>query len=276
VNITFIGGGNMAQAIIGGLLAKGQSAKDIRVVEINADTLERVKRKFDVVIFSETQSNAIEGAEIIVLAVKPQQVPGVAAQLQPLLNEQIVLSLAAGIRLTDLMRWLGQKCTLVRAMPNMPALIGRGVTGLIHYSFPPKNILNQNQIEMIENITNTVGVSVWVKDENEMNAVTAVSGSGPAYVFLFMEAIEQAAQELGISAENAHQIVLETFAGAAALAAADAAPLAALRERVTSKGGTTEAALASMVRDQVKAAIMRAVKAAYERARELGAELGKQ
>jgi len=279
VIVTFIGGGNMAQAIIGGLLLfKNQLAKDIRVVEIDADTLGQVKIKFGDIVFSKTQSEAIKGADVIVLAVKPQQLFEVVTHLQPL-PEQIVLSLAAGIKLTDLMRWLfgkksGQDCTLVRAMPNMPAFVGESITGL--YSFPPKNMLAQNQIGMIESIVMAIGKVVWVNSDDEMNAVTAISGSGPAYVFLFMEAIEQAAAELRLPKDIAHMLVLQTFVGASKLAAGSSGPLAALRERVTSKGGTTEAALKSMATDQVKEAINRAVKAAHKRARELGDELGKQ
>jgi pyrroline-5-carboxylate reductase len=278
VNITFIGGGHMAQAIIGGLLAKGQSPKDVRVVEINADTLEQVKLKFGVMVFSETQSKAIEGADVIILAVKPQQVFEVAARLQPL-PKQIVISLAAGIKLTDLMQRMfgkggGQNYTLVRAMPNTPALIGEGITGL--YSFPPKKMLSLNKTEMIERIVGAIGKYVWVNNDDEMNAVTAISGSGPAYVFLFMEAIEQAAAELKLPRDAARELVLQTFIGTSKLAAESPDSLAALRERVTSKGGTTEAALKSMAKDQVKETIIRAVKAAHERARELGEEFGKQ
>jgi len=246
------------------------------VVEINAATRRRLDEKFGVVVFEKIAPEAIEHSQIIVLAVKPQQIFDVARQLRSWVDGKIVLSIAAGIRLTDVAKQLGMKCTLVRAMPNLPALIGNGITGLTYYSFPPKSVLSQEKIRTIESITNAVGVSVWVKDENEMNAVTAVSGSGPAYVFLFMEALEQAAAELKLPKNIAHELVLQTFIGASRLAAQSADPLAALRERVTSKGGTTEAALASMARDQVREAIVRAVKAACERARQLGAELGKQ
>lgn len=275
MNITFIGGGNMASALIGGLLAKGQSAKDIRVVEINSATQKHLEKQFGIVCFSASQKEALEGAQVVVLAVKPQHIRQVAVQLNPLLSGQIVLSIAAGIRLNDLARWLGTHCTLVRAMPNTPALIGKGITGLAYYSFPPKNVLGQDQIRTIENITNAVGKSVWVRDENEINAITAVSGSGPAYVFYFIEALEQAAQELGLPTETAHQLALSTFTGAAELVAQSTDAVATLRERVTSKGGTTEAALASMTKDQVKEAIIKAVKVANERSRKLGEELGK-
>ena len=275
MNIMFIGGGNMASAIIGGLIAKGLSKKDIRVIEINSATREQLNRRFGVACFSTVEKEATEGAQVIVLAVKPQHMRQVAVQLNPLLNGQIVLSIAAGIRLTDLARWLGSQCTLVRAMPNTPALIGKGITGLVYYSFPPKSILSQDQVTTIESISNAVGKSIWVSDENEMNAITAVSGSGPAYVFYFIEALEQAAQELNLPVETAHQLALSTFVGAAELAARSSDAISKLRENVTSKGGTTEAALKSMAKDRVKEAIIRAVKAANERGRELGEELGK-
>ena len=273
MNITFIGGGNMAQAIIGGLLAKGQPAKDIRVVEINPGTQKQLEKRFGVVCFSAGEKAAVADAKMVVLAVKPQHMRQVTVQLAPLLTGQIVLSIAAGIRLTDLSRWLRTQCTLVRAMPNSPALIGKGITGLI--SFPPKNMLREDQIKTIESITNAVGKSVWVKDEDEMNAVTAVSGSGPAYVFYFIEALEQAAQKLGLPIETAHQLALSTFLGASELATQSTDAIAKLRENVTSKGGTTEAALRSMANDRVKEAIIQAAEAAMNRARELGDELGK-
>lgn len=274
MNITFIGGGNMASAIIGGLLAHGQSADDIRVVEIDPAVQEHLNRRFGVACFSASGKAALEGARVVVLAVKPQQVPQAAAQLRPLLAGQLVLSIAAGIRLVDLARWLGANCTLVRAMPNTPALIGKGITGLVDFSVPPQGILSQDDIQLVENITNAFGKSVWVKDEDEINAVTAVSGSGPAYVFYFIEALEQAARELGLPADTAHQLALSTFAGTAELAAQSTDSIAVLRGRVTSKGGTTEAALRCMAEDHVKEAIIRAVKAANARGRELGEELG--
>lgn len=275
MHITFIGGGNMAQAIIGGLITNGQSATAIRVVEIKPETRKHLEKQFGVECFSTGEKAALENAQVVVLAVKPQHMRQVALQIGPLLTGQIVLSIAAGIQLKKLMRWLGAPaCTLVRAMPNTPALIGRGITGLIYYSVPSKSVLGQDQIRTIEGITNSVGKSVWVGDEKEMDAVTAVSGSGPAYVFYFMEAIEQAAKELGLSAGIAHQLALSTFTGAAELAAQSTDAVSALRERVTSKGGTTEAALKSMAADHVKEAIVRAVKAAHARSRELGEEVG--
>jgi pyrroline-5-carboxylate reductase len=280
MNITFIGGGNMASAIIGGLRAARNSAlaqSQIRVVEIDAGARERLAERFRAVCFEEAESTALEKSDVVVLAVKPQQMRSVAVQLGPLLRGQIVLTIAAGIRLKDLMRWLGtQNCVLVRAMPNTPALVGAGVTGLAFYSFPPKQVLTAQEQQSIEAIMGAVGSVLWVRGEEDMDAVTAVSGSGPAYVFYFIEALEQAAIELGLRPETAHRLALETFSGAARLALASADPVPTLRERVTSKGGTTERALKSMESERVKEAIVRAVHAAAERSRELGDELGRE
>jgi pyrroline-5-carboxylate reductase len=176
------------------------------------------------------------------------------------------------VRLADLSRWLKGHARLVRAMPNTPALIGAGVTGL--YAFSKE--VGSEQREQAETILGAVGTTVWITDESQMDAVTAVSGSGPAYVFYFIEALEDAANELGLPPAVAHRLALDTFTGAAKLAASSPDPVAVLRERVTSKGGTTERALASMAKDEVKAAIMRAIRAANDRGRELGDELGKE
>jgi pyrroline-5-carboxylate reductase len=275
MNVTFIGGGNMASAMIGGLLKRGWKAGAIRVVEVAAPARARLARAFRVKTFQALDAAAVK-AECIVLAVKPQQVREVAVGLGPLLSRQVVLSIAAGIRLEDLARWLGSRnCVLVRAMPNTPALIGAGITGLAYRSVPAKKRLPPRERKRVEAIMGAVGSVVWVRGEEELDAITAVSGSGPAYVFYFVEAIEQAANELGLSLEIARRLALETFSGAARLALSSADPVATLRQRVTSKGGTTERALASMEGDRVKEAIVRAVHAAAERSRELGEELGR-
>ena len=269
----------MASALIGGLRAATNPAlaqSQIRVVEIDAGARQRLAERFGVVCFEKTESTALEKADVVVLAVKPQQMRSVAGQLGPLLGGQIVLTIAAGIRLKDLMRWLGTRnCLLVRAMPNTPALVGAGITGLAFSGFPPKQVLTTQERQSIEAIMGAVGSVLWVAGEEDMDAVTAVSGSGPAYVFYFIEALERAARELGLPPETARRLALETFSGAARLALASADPVAALRERVTSRGGTTERALDSMGKDRVQDAIARAVHAAAERSRELGEELGK-
>src|SRR5260221_117732 len=187
-------------------------------------------------------------------------------------NANLAISIAAGVRLANLSKWLKGHTRLVRAMPNTPAMIGEGVTGL----YPFSKAVNREDREQTETILGAVGATVWLTDESQMDAVTAISGSGPAYVFYFIEAVEDAARELGLPVQIAHQLVLNTFTGAAKLASSSPDPVAVLRERVTSKGGTTERALASMAKDEGKAAGIRAIHAANERGKELGEELGKE
>jgi pyrroline-5-carboxylate reductase len=277
MNICFIGGGNMASAIMGGLVRQGMTPQQLRAVEINDENRKRLESQ-GFVVFAKQDQAAIQGSDIVVLAVKPQQVKAVAIQLGSQLSAgQIVLSIAAGIRLSDLAKWLGHMSTgyiLVRAMPNTPALVGAGVTCIGLQSFPPKHFLTDDQKDKLEKIFGAVGSFVWVGGENDMDAVTAVSGSGPAYFFYFIEALEQAGKELGLPEQTAHQLALETALGAARLAHESTEDPATLRARVTSKNGTTERALLSMEADQVKQHIIRAVHAAAERSKEMGDELG--
>lgn len=274
MNICFIGGGNMATALIGGLLGKGFSAAQICVVEINADNRARLQRDYAVRVF-ENLADGVADSQVIVFAVKPQQMQAIAIQLGPLLSGQIVLSIAAGIRLTDLARWLqNQNAVFVRAMPNTPAMIGAGMTGLCYSSFPPGHLLQPEQRECIEQIVGAVGSFAWMDSEEDMDAVTAISGSGPAYFFYFIEALERAGKELGLSEHTARKLALETAFGAAKLAHESAESPATLRARVTSKNGTTERALLSMEANNVKQHIIAAAKAAAARSREMGEELG--
>lgn len=274
MSLTFIGGGNMASAMIGGLIAKQHPPAGIRVVEIDPAARERLLKR-GVACFGEIGPPALAGTQLVVLAVKPQQMREIAMQLGPhLLTGQTVLSIAAGIRLADLARWLGARdCTFVRAMPNTPALIGEGITGL--YRLPPKYPLAQDRIAMIERVIGAIGQLIWIDDERQMDAVTAISGSGPAYVFYFIEALEQAAARLGLPPDTARKLAVATCAGAAKLAAASGESPSVLRERVTSKGGTTEAALRVFAAKDLAAIVAEAAQAAAERGRELGAELGK-
>jgi pyrroline-5-carboxylate reductase len=279
--ICFIGGGNMASAMLGGLVKQGVSPQQLRVVEIDDANRKRLESQ-GFVVFAQQDMEAILGCDVIVLAVKPQQMKEVAEQLGPQLSAgQIVLSIAAAIRLMDLARWLGHQNTrslghqntgivLVRAMPNTPALIGAGITGL--YSFLP---LTDGQQKNVEAVMNAAGTFVWIRSEEDMDAVTAVSGSGPAYFFYFIEALEQAGKELGLSEQTARQLALETALGAARLAHDSTETPATLRERVTSRNGTTERALLSMQANHVKEHIITAAKAAAARSREMGDELGK-
>lgn len=269
MHITFIGGGNMAGAIIGGLLNKGYAADALRVVEIDADARARLARQHGVAAHAGIDA-AAAAADCIVLAVKPQNMREVAAALRPFVRQQLVISIAAGIRGTDLARWLGGYARIVRAMPNTPALVGAGCTGL--YAGPG---VSPEDAARAEAILGAVGVTLRVEREEELDAVTAVSGSGPAYVFYFIEALQQAALDLGFAPPVARRLALETFKGAVKLAADSTEDAAVLRARVTSKGGTTAAALASMDADGINPSIVRAVKAAERRSRELGDELGR-
>ncbi len=269
MRISFVGGGNMASALIGGLLAKSASAADIRVIEPDAGARARLIERFGVACFERAQPAALAG-EAVVLAVKPQQMREVARGLAPLLAGQLVISVAAGIRLADLSRWLGGHARIVRTIPNTPALIGEGITALA--AAPAVSGADRDAAGAI---LAAVGQTLWVDDESLIDAVTAVSGSGPAYVFFFMEAIEEAARAMGLDAAQARRLTLATFGGAARLAAASGDPPSVLRERVTSSGGTTAAALAVMDQQGVRAHIAQALAAACRRSGELGEEFGR-
>jgi pyrroline-5-carboxylate reductase len=273
MKITFIGGGNMAVALIGGLKKRGFSAAGIQVIEPIAEARERLTNAFGVRCAPAVDAAALN-CEVLVLAVKPQHMHDALApfreQFAGKLQGQLVVSIAAGLRLADISRWLGGHQRLVRTMPNTPALIGAGITGLC-----ADPSVDHEGREMAEKILAAVGRTVWIEQEAQMDAVTAVSGSGPAYVFYFIEAIDQAARNLGFSAEAARLLAVETFVGAARLAESSTDPVALLRERVTSKGGTTEAALKSFDTDGLREAIERGVCAAADRGRELGDILGK-
>lgn len=268
MHITFIGGGNMANAIIGGLVRDGFDAAAVTVVEPLAAAREQLARSG---VRAIAGADALEApGDVVVLAVKPQQMREAIRPLAGRLGAATVLSIAAGLRAADLSRWLGGHARVVRCMPNTPALIGAGITA----ACAPAAV-DATGRAAVERILRAIGSVVWVDDESLLDAVTAVSGSGPAYVFYFMEAMRDAGRALGLPADTAARLTLETVLGAARLAAGSSEDVAVLRERVTSKGGTTEAALKSMAADGVKEAIARAVKAANDRGRVLGAELGR-
>jgi pyrroline-5-carboxylate reductase len=269
LKICFIGGGNMATALIGGLAGKLTAGANIHVVDPNADALAKLAQHFNVT--TSHQVDAVVGdVDVIVLAVKPQQMKEVAAALMPYVTRQLVLSIAAGIRAADLSRWLHGHQAIVRSMPNTPALIGRGIAGMVAMSG-----VTVQQREVADAILRSVGATIWLDDEALIDPVTAISGSGPAYVFYFIEAMQQAALEMGLSADQGTQLALATFTGASQLAAQATEPIAVLRERVTSKGGTTYAALTSMDASGVKQSIVKALHAAADRGKELGDEFGR-
>ncbi|HEX8986688.1 MAG TPA: pyrroline-5-carboxylate reductase [Rhodocyclaceae bacterium] len=268
MKITFIGGGNMAVALIGGLRKQGFSAAGIQVVEPFEEARNRLSNEFGVRCVEAIDAAALN-CETLVLAVKPQNMKEAIAPAAGKLDEQLVVSIAAGLRLADISRWLGGHRKLVRTMPNTPALIGAGVTGL--YADPSVGLEDRMTAEKI---VGAVGRVLWVDDESKMDPVTAISGSGPAYVFYFIEALEAAAVNLGLELQAARMLAVETFLGAAKLAESSGEPIAELRRRVTSKGGTTEAALRSFDADGIGAAIERGVQAANARGQELGDILG--
>jgi len=271
--MTFIGGGNMATALIGGMLARGAAATDFRVVEPSADARHRLGAHYaGVRLYGECAGEAVAGAELIVLAVKPQQMRDAARALAPHLAGVpglVVLSIAAGIRLVDLGRWLNGYRRLARAMPNTPALIGKGISG----AFAAASVDAAGR-SLVSTVLAAAGEQIWVDDEAVLDAVTAVSGSGPAYVFYFIEALEAAAKELGLAPADARRLALSTFAGSIALAQTGTTEPSTLRAQVTSKGGTTERAIATMEAAAVKASIVAGVKAAALRAAEMGDAFG--
>lgn len=269
MKITFIGGGNMAVALIGGLRKQGFSAAGLQVVEPFAQSRERLTESFGVRCTEAVDAAALN-CEVLVLAVKPQQLREAVAPLKGRLNKQLVVSIAAGLRMADISRWLGHYHKLVRTMPNTPALIGAGISGLC--ADPSVDFEGRSNAEKI---LKAVGNTVWIDNEERMDAVTAVSGSGPAYVFYFLEAMESAALNLGFDASSARRLSVETFLGAARLAEQSSESISTLRERVTSRGGTTEAALLSFGASGIAAAIERGIIAAESRGRELGEILGK-
>lgn len=267
MNICFIGGGNMATALIGGMTEKGFKADQVSVVEINADYRAKLNRDFGVHA-TDDLAEGVTGSDVVVFAVKPQQLREVAQQAAALLGGKLLISIAAGIRAGDLARWAGNQA-VVRAMPNTPALVQSGMTGM--YALPAVSAM---QREQAQSILMAVGEVLWLNEETMVDAVTAISGSGPAYVFYFIEAMQKAAQELGFNASDARRLSLATFLGASRLATASEEDVGVLRARVTSKNGTTERALLSLAANHVDEHIAQAAQAAALRAREMADELG--
>ncbi|WP_028310489.1 pyrroline-5-carboxylate reductase [Derxia gummosa] len=266
--ITFIGGGNMAQALIGGLIARGAVPRSLRVVEPNEATRALLIERFGVDARADA-AGALAGAAAVVLSVKPQVLREVALGLAAEVGDALVISIAAGIRARDIARWIGSD-RVVRTMPNTPALIGEGITGLA--ALPACTTADQG---LADELLGAVGRTVWVDDESKLDAVTAISGSGPAYVFLFIEALEAAGVRMGLGATEARALAIQTFAGGAQLAARSDDSPAVLREKVTSKGGTTFAALTTMRDKAVPESIIAGALAAAARSAELGDEFGR-
>ncbi|WP_321804131.1 pyrroline-5-carboxylate reductase [Burkholderia sp. BCC1993] len=271
MKIAFIGGGNMAAALIGGLIRKGVSVEHLYAIAPSEETRKRNEEQFGI-----RTSMAADGAlaeyDAVLLAVKPQIAKTVAGSLAPHLSaHQVVISILAGVRVEDLSRWLNGHARIVRAMPNTPALIGMGATGL----FASRSVDAAGR-QLASDVLSAVGQTVWFDDETKIDAVTAISGSGPAYVFYFIEALEDAGRRLGMDEQQSRALAIATFAGSAQLALQSHDSPAVLRERVTSKGGTTAAALSSFDASNIKDAIVFAAFAANARAKEMGEESSKQ
>lgn len=276
VRITFIGGGNMGRALISGLLANGFNSNQISVVEANSATSLKLHEDFGVQGISALEQITFDFSKnnVVVMAIKPQDFNLVAKDLAAKLKHAsapspLILSIAAGIRLIDMSRWLDHtRC--VRAMPNTPALIGKGITGLFADA-----AINTSDRTLAETICNAVGQSVWVTEEKLMDTITAVSGSGPAYVFAFLEAMQSAGEKLGLDAASARKLTYATLEGAILLAQNSDEYAGVLRERVTSKGGTTAAALEIMKQQGWQEILEKAIEAASQRGEAMGDELGK-
>ncbi len=268
--IGFIGGGNMAASLIGGLVSNGYPTDKITVTDLDAEKLAYLSKKFGI---NNTQDSGMLAAnvDILVLAVKPQHMRPVAEAAGLAIKEKkpVVVSIAAGIRVDALDRWLGGDFPIVRCMPNTPALVKTGATGL--YASGQVNISQKDQVE---SLLRAVGVTVWVENEGELDAVTALSGSGPAYFFMMMEALEAAGIEAGLSQKTAQLLTQETALGAAKMALESTETAGVLRERVTSPGGTTERALGVMKEQGLSDILQTAVLAAKQRSIELSDELG--
>ena len=265
--VAFIGGGNMASAIIGGLMKQGTPASQIFVVEPFEETRERLNRQLGVRVLAAADASLAQ-ADLVIWAIKPQIFKQAAEQTRAFCTHALQLSVAAGIRSDSIAAWLGTE-RVVRAMPNTPALVGLGQTGL----FARTGVSTTDQA-WVEQVIATTGALLWVKDEPLLDAVTAISGSGPAYVFFFIEAMVEAGVKMGLTTEQATQLSIGTFEGASQLAKSANEPPSVLRERVTSKGGTTYAALNALQNTHVRELFQAALEAAQQRAHELGDEFG--
>ena len=266
--ITFIGGGNMASAIIGGLVGQGWPAAQIQVVEPFEEQRARLAQQFGV-LAQAAPSTQLQDSRLVIWAIKPQTFKEAATAVRPVLTDSLHLSVAAGIRSDSIAQWLGSEA-VVRAMPNTPALVGQGMTGLY-----ARAAATERDRTLIEHVLAPTGKLMWLDNEAHLDVVTALSGSGPAYVFFFLEAMTQAGADMGLSRSDAHKLAVATFVGASALAQQSDEPPELLRQRVTSKGGTTHAAITHMETTGMQQHFIDAMRAAATRARELGDEFGR-
>ncbi|WP_053148246.1 pyrroline-5-carboxylate reductase [Pseudomonas sp. Pf153] len=266
--IAFIGAGNMAASLIGGLRAKGLDASQIRASDPGDETRARVSAEHGIETFADN-AQAIDGVDVVVLAVKPQAMKTVCEALRPSLKpDQLVVSIAAGITCASMNNWLGAQ-PIVRCMPNTPALLRQGVSGL--FATPQ---VSTGQRQQAEELLSAVGLALWLETEQQLDAVTAVSGSGPAYFFLLIEAMTAAGEKLGLPRETAARLTLQTALGAAHMAVSSDVDAAELRRRVTSPAGTTEAAIKSFQAGGFEALVEKALGAAAHRSAEMAEQLG--
>jgi pyrroline-5-carboxylate reductase len=270
MKIAFIGGGNMAASLIGGLIADGFDKNAIAVADIDNNKLQSLEQRFQIQTFHDA-GEAAQTADTVVLAVKPQALKTVAGQIAAVVQAKkpLIISIAAGIRTADIGRWLGGQSAIVRAMPNTPALVQCGASAL----FATNNV-NEEQRGDAESVLRATGLTVWMESEEQINVVTALSGSGPAYFFRIMESLERAATDLGLPEQAAHLLTLQTALGAAKLAMESAEDIAALRQSVTSPGGTTEQGLQVMSERDIDSIFKEVLQAANNRAKQMADEFG--
>ena len=268
--IGFIGAGNMAYALISGLINNGYAPENLAISDTNSELLSLRQQEFNLEVFTDN-AQLVKACDVVVLATKPQVLAQVCGEIATQVQEQLIVSIAAGVHSHDIDRWLGKNKAIVRTMPNTPALLGQGVSGLF-----ANEHTTEVQKTAAEQIMNAVGKSLWVESEPLLDAVTAVSGSGPAYFFLMIESMTKAGEALGLDKTTASQLSIETALGAAMMASNAPDSVRKLREQVTSPNGTTQAAIESFQDQDFEVIVAHALRAAYTRAGELGAELGDQ
>ena len=268
--IGFIGAGNMAYALISGLINNGYAPENLAISDTNSELLSLRQQEFNLEVFTDN-AQLVKACDVVVLATKPQVLAQVCGEIATQVQEQLIVSIAAGVHSHDIDRWLGKNKAIVRTMPNTPALLGQGVSGLF-----ANEHTTEVQKTAAEQIMNAVGKSLWVESEPLLDAVTAVSGSGPAYFFLMIESMTKAGEALGLDKTTASQLSIETALGAAMMASNTPDSVRKLREQVTSPNGTTQAAIESFQDQDFEVIVAHALRAAYTRAGELGAELGDQ
>lgn len=267
--IGFIGAGNMAYALISGLIRNGFNAQNIKLSDTDAELLFQRQAEFNLEVFTDNTELASQ-CDVIVFAVKPQILSIVCRELQTHIDHQpLMISIAAGVRSTDINRWLGGDTAIVRSMPNTPALLGKGATGMMANS-----TVSDEQKILAEQVLGAVSECLWVEDEKMLDAVTALSGSGPAYFFLMIESMTKAGAALGLDEKTAEQLSIQTALGASMMASKGEDSAHELRTKVTSPNGTTQAAIESFQDQDFEMIVSHAMRAAFDRAREMGSELG--